>query len=122
MLCCMKYLVCLLLSLAAGFGTYALGAVVWCTIDPDGAGARLLFTIPIALTAMAVPAILGMLAYVFRNEFIREPKPAKPAPQPAAASHESVAPMRPARTSRARLATAPAVGLDEDDLELALAT
>ncbi|MEA2734458.1 MAG: hypothetical protein QOE14_909, partial [Humisphaera sp.] len=45
----MKYLVCLLLSLAAACGTYTLGAVVWCIIDPEGAGTKLLFTIPVAL-------------------------------------------------------------------------
>jgi hypothetical protein len=120
MLCYMKYLVCLLLSLAAGFGTYALGAVVWCTIDPDGAGAKLLFTIPIALTGMAIPAILGMLAFVFRTDFIRDPKPAR---APAAATADSLAPPRSVRTSRARLATAPAMDVDDQDaLELALAT
>ena len=108
---CMTFLICLLLSLSAGFATYALGAVTWCVIDPDGAGAKLLFTIPVALAGMAVPGIIGMLCCAFRCDFIAEPKPARaPATRPARVP----APLRPARTPR------PAA-VDED-LELALAT
>ena len=58
----MKLLVCVLLSLAAGFFIYLTGAVVWCTIDPEGASPSLLFTIPPAIAGMVAPAMLGMLA------------------------------------------------------------
>ncbi len=74
---CMTFLTGLLLSLSAGCATYALGAITWCTIDPEGAGAKLLFTIPVALAGMAVPGIIGLLCCAFRCDFIREPKPAK---------------------------------------------
>jgi hypothetical protein len=73
----MKYLAFLFLSVAAGFGVYSLGAVVWSIVDPHGAGETLLFTIPIALGGMAIPGILGMLCLVFRCDFIAEPRQAK---------------------------------------------
>ena len=60
----MKLLVCVLLSVAAGFFTYLTGAVVWSTIDPLGAGTSLLFTIPTAIAGMAAPALLGVLGLV----------------------------------------------------------
>jgi len=60
----MKWLVCLLLSLAAGFFTYLAGAVVWSTIDPQGAGASLLFTIPPAVAGVAAPTLLALLGLV----------------------------------------------------------
>ena len=115
----MRYLVALLLAVAAGFGAYVVGAVTWSAIDPDGAGARLLFTIPIALSGMAVPGILGILCYVFRCDLIPEPRPQrlrKPAPAPAPAP----ARLRVARNPRP--STAPAPTAVQDDLELALAT
>ena len=70
----MKVIGYLLLSLAAACGVYALGAVVWSMIDPQGAGQTLLFTIPIALGGMAVPGILGVLCLVFRSIFVTEPR------------------------------------------------
>jgi hypothetical protein len=106
------FLTCLLLSLSAGCGTYALGAITWCTIDPDGAGAKLLFTIPVALVGMAVPGIVGLLCCAFRCEFIRAPKPA---------TVPARAPLRSAPARRPATATAPATPMDED-MELALAT
>ena len=60
----MKLLVCVLLSLAAGFFTYLAGAVIWSTVDPQGAGSSLLFTIPPAIAGMAAPALLGVLGLV----------------------------------------------------------
>ena len=110
---CVTFLTCLLLSLGAGFATYALGAIVWCTIDPDDVGAKLLFTIPIALAGMAVPGIIGLLCLTFRCDFIREPKPARRS-SPAIAS---LPPLRPARLSQPAV-----VDVDDDDVELALAT
>src|SRR5688500_8843957 len=111
---CLKYLVCLLLSLAAGFGTYALGAVAWCTIDPAGAGAKLLFTIPIAIVGMAIPGIVGMLCLVFRCDFIPEPQPVRvPAVRPARAA---------ARKTRHPRPVAVAAQPVDEDMELALAT
>ena len=62
----MRLLVCLLLSLAAGFFTYLTGAVIWCTIDPQGAGSSLLFTIPPALAGAFAPALLAMIGVVNR--------------------------------------------------------
>ena len=123
MACCLKYLSCLLLSLSAGFATYALGAVVWCVIDPTGAGAKLLFTIPVAIAGLTIPGIVGMLCLAFRCDWIPEPKPAKetatpqPAPTPSAAD-----PHPPTRKPRSRPATAPATTPVDDDLELVLAT
>jgi hypothetical protein len=102
-------LTCLLLSLSAGFGTYALGAITWCTIDPEGVGARLLFTIPVALAGMTIPGIIGLLCLAFRCDFIREAKPARRAVP-------TRAPLRPARTRR------PAMADVDEDVELALAT
>jgi hypothetical protein len=58
----MKYLVALLLSLAAGFGTFILGAVIWSALDPSGAGRAFLFTIPVAIVCMVVLGLLGMTA------------------------------------------------------------
>jgi hypothetical protein len=55
----MRYAVYTLWSLACGCGMYAGGAVVWSTIDPEGAGRALLFTIPIAVVALAVFALLA---------------------------------------------------------------
>ena len=60
----MRLLVCLLFSLAAGCFTYLTGAVIWSTIDPQGAGASLLFTIPPAIAGVAVPALLAMIAVI----------------------------------------------------------
>lgn len=110
MACCMKYLSCLLLSLAAGCATYAAGAVVWCVIDPQGAGSRLLFTIPVALVGMTVPGTIGMLCVAFRCEFIRDPKPTQ-----AVAS----APVRAPR--QLRPVSARDRRIDDEDLEVAFA-
>jgi hypothetical protein len=125
MLCrCLTFLIYLLLSLSAGFGTYALGAVTWSVIDPEGAGAKLLFTIPVALAGMAIPGIIGLLCWTFRCDFIPEPKPARAttkrpapvaAPEPAPAPAPEPALLRPTRTPR------PATNVD-DDMELVLAT
>ena len=117
----MTFITCLLLSVSAGSATYAAGAIAWCIIDADGAGRRLLFTIPVALSVMAVPGILGAVCLAFRCDFYREPRAAKlstaarPAHLPAAAS------LRPMRPSRPAIATAPASNLDEE-MELAFAT
>jgi len=109
----MTFITSLLLSLSAGSATYAAGAIMWCTIDPEGAGAKLLFTIPVALAGMAVPGILGALCLAFRCDFIPEPRTVKAiAPTPAPA------PRRPVRTARPQIATSTATDLDE----LALAT
>jgi len=105
----MTLTITLLLSLSAGFGTYALGAIVWCVFDPDDVGARLLFTIPIALAGMMLPGVLGLVGLAFRCDFIREPKPMRrPVSTPA--------PLRPTRARR------PATVDRDDDVELALAT
>jgi hypothetical protein len=62
-----RLLICLLLSIAAGAAVYLGGAVVWSLIDPDGAGVPLLFTIPLALIAAAVPGLLGTLGMINTN-------------------------------------------------------
>jgi hypothetical protein len=113
---CLSFMICLLLSLSAGFATYTVGAIAWCVIDPQGAGAKLLFTIPIALAGMAVPGIIGLLCAAFRCEFTTDPKPVKQ----RAALPERV---RPMRTPQPALATptAPAAPVDQE-LELAFAT
>ena len=120
MSCCVKYLSCLLLSLATGCATYALGAVCWSVWDPHGAGAKLLFTIPIALAGMAIPGITGLLCVAFHCDFIADPEPTTPALRPAPAPASTT--VHTARTSRARLSTVPATQFDSDDIELALAT
>ena len=91
----MRLVVCLLFALAAACGTYALGAIVWSAVDPEHAGVILLFTIPLAIAAAALPALLGIVALIFRCDWHRrtrrmrpphaEPSPA-PAPAPAPAS------------------------------------
>jgi len=113
----MTFITCLLMSVSAGSATYAAGAIAWCTIDPDGAGAKLLFTIPLALAVMAVPGILGAMCLAFRCDFYREPRTAKAvvATRPA-----PTAPLRPIRPHPA-VATTPVAEMD-DDMELALAT
>ena len=112
----MTFLTCLLLSLSAGSATYAAGAIAWCTVDPDGAGAKLLFTIPVALAGMAVPGILGLVCCAFRCDFIREPRVAK---AKVARANVATPPSRqPARTARP---ATPAIPV-EDDLDLAFAT
>ena len=105
----MTLIISLLLSLSAGFGTYALGAIVWCIIDPDDVGAKMLFTIPVALAGMIVPGILGLVGCAFRCEFITEPRVAPTGATPVAA------PLRPSRQSR------PASEMDEE-IDFALAT
>ena len=113
---CLSFITCLLLSLSAGFATYTVGAIVWCVIDPQGAGAKLLFTIPLALAGMAIPGIIGLLCAAFRCEFIADPEPAR---QRAAVP----ARLRPIRTPQPATAagTASAAPVD-DELELAFAT
>ena len=107
---CMRYLACLCLSASAGFATYAIGAVAWSAIDPLGAGAKLLFTIPIALAGMAVPGILGTLCFVFRGAFVPQHRHvSKPVPRQVP------------RPVRAFPQPAPVVQIDEDDLEAVLA-
>jgi hypothetical protein len=96
----------LLLSLSAGFGSYALGAIVWCVLDPEDVGAKMLFTIPPALAGMGIPGIIGMLCWTFRCDLIGEPK-AKPA------APSVIRAVRPARA---------ADHVHDDDVELALAT
>lgn len=63
----MRALASLLLSLSAGAGTWTLGAILWSTLDPTGAGAELLFTIPISLATAAVLAIAGMTLKTFHH-------------------------------------------------------
>jgi hypothetical protein len=58
----------MLLSLAAGFFTYLAGAVIWSTVDPQGAGSSLLFTLPPAVAGVAAPALLAMLSVVIRRD------------------------------------------------------
>jgi hypothetical protein len=60
----MKLVVCLLLSMAAGFATYLMGAVIWATLDPLGAGSALIFTLPPAIAGLSVPALVALLAAV----------------------------------------------------------
>ena len=112
----MTFITCLLLSLSAGSATYAAGAIAWCAIDPEGAGAKLLFTIPIALAVMAVPGILGAVCLAFRCDFYREPRAAKVAVATAAAA--TPAGMRPSRP----VVAAPTPAHVEDELDLAFAT
>jgi hypothetical protein len=108
----LTFFIGLLLSLSAGCGTYAIGAIVWSVIDPSEVGAKLLFTIPIALAGMTIPGIIGLLCYTFRGDFIAEPRRAtKPSRVPAPA------PPRPARTPRPAM-----VDPGDDEVELALAT
>ena len=97
---------CLLLSLSAGFGTYALGAILWCVIDPEDVGAKMLFTIPIALAGMAIPGIIGMLCWTFRCDLIPEAKAAKTV----------------AAAKRAPRPVPPPAHVHDEDIELALAT
>ena len=104
---CVTLFTCLLLSLSAGFGTYALGTIVWCVIDPENVGAKMLFTIPIALAGMTIPGIIGMLCWTFRCDMIGEPKAAKTA---ATAAVRAPTPARSADHAH------------DDDVELALAT
>lgn len=100
---CVNLLTCLLLSFSAGFGTYALGAIIWCIADPADVGARLLFTIPIALAGMTIPGIIGALCWTFRCDLIGE--------------------ARPTTTHAPRVVPAPAAHVEHaDDIELALAT
>jgi len=65
----MKFVVCLLLSLAAGFFTYLAGAVVWSTLDPQGAGASLLFTLPLAVAGAVAPTLLAIAGLINRALF-----------------------------------------------------
>ena len=122
----MRYLVCILLSAAAGSAAFALGAVIWSSLDPHGAGTGLLFTIPLALAGIAIPGILGTLGLVFRCDLIREPRMQKqrvplPHPRPRPLPQPAVPPARPA-PAPARKPAAPAATPAHDDLELALAT
>ena len=59
--------ICLLLSFAAGAAVYLAGAIVWCLVDPLGAGQSLMVTLPLALTAAAAPAMLGVLGMINSN-------------------------------------------------------
>ena len=63
----LRLLIFLLLSISAGAAVFLGGAVVWCLIDPDGAGKPLLFSIPLALVGAAIPGLLGMLGMVNTN-------------------------------------------------------
>lgn len=110
----MRVIVCLLLAMACGFGTYVLGAVLWSAADPQGAGTVLLFTIPPAIAGMAVPALFGVIALINRCDWAA-PRPARVAP---VAAQASTAAPRPARS-----APAPARPAFEsaDDLQLAAA-
>ena len=90
----MRILVSILLSVAIGFATYVVGAVLWTIADPLGAGSSLLFTIPVAVVGMAVPALIGALAMINHcrwdtRELVRRrlkrPKPARPIPPRSAA-------------------------------------
>ena len=60
----MRILLCLLFGLACGCGFYVLAAVIWSIIDPSGAGAVLLFTIPAAVAAAALPALVGFIGMI----------------------------------------------------------
>ena len=60
----MRLLICVLLSLAAGFFAYLAGAVVWSTIDPQGAGSTLLFTLPLAVAGVAMPTLLASVGLI----------------------------------------------------------
>ena len=82
----MRVVVCLLFALAAGFGTYALGAVVWASLDPEHAGKVLLFSIPVAIAGCAVPALLGIIVLVLSGPGSRErqQRVVAKAPRPAA--------------------------------------
>jgi hypothetical protein len=100
----MRVVVSLLFALAAGCGTYSLGAVIWASLDPEHAGKVLLFSIPLALAATAVPALFGVLALVMSgNGSRRDGKAVPPAPANAPS---------PAATRRRGL---------RDDAELSLA-
>jgi hypothetical protein len=71
----MRLLVCLFLALACGSATYLAGAVVWSMLDPQGAGAALLFTIPVAIAAAALPAVVGTLALVNQHYLAKRHSP-----------------------------------------------
>jgi hypothetical protein len=60
----MRIVICFLGSLAVGCATYLLGAIVWSIADPSGAGKVLLFTIPLAIAGMALPAVLLIIGAV----------------------------------------------------------
>ena len=80
----MRLVVYLLLSLAAGAAVYLGGAVIWCLADPKGAGVSLLFTIPLALLAAAIPALIGMIGLINSSALRQPDKPpadALPAPK-----------------------------------------
>ena len=62
-----RLLICLLLSVAAGAAVYLTGAIVWCLVDPLGAGQSLMVTLPLALSAVAAPAMLGVLGMINTN-------------------------------------------------------
>lgn len=93
----MRVVVCLLFALAAGFGTYALGAVIWAALDPEHAGKVLLFSIPLTLAATAVPALLGVLLLAFQCDWSGQRKERKSsvraaakAPRPAATKSRGI--------------------------------
>lgn len=122
----MKYLVSLLLAMAAGCGMYALGAILWAVADPAGAGASLLFTIPAALGAMAISGLLGTIALATRCNWDCPAEPDRS--QPARAQTEPVRPPLavsprpvPQRPASRRPVARPAPQLAEPGLELCAA-
>jgi hypothetical protein len=92
----MKYMVCLLFALAIGCGSYAAGAVIWAAVDPQGAGISLLFTIPVAITAAAVPALLGVMLLINRCDWgwgmrrAKRPRKVQSKPQAVRAEYEDL--------------------------------
>ena len=82
----MRLVVCLLLAMAAGFGVYLTGAIVWTVIDPQVAAPSLLFTIPFAIVGTIVPALLGVLALVIRCRIGRRAARRRRAGKPSGAS------------------------------------
>lgn len=84
----MRLMVCVLGSIAIGCASYLLGAIVWSIVDPPGASKSLLFTIPIAIAGVTVPAVLAMMGavYVARSGTSRRRKRVRThAPRPEAA-------------------------------------
>ena len=69
----MRFVVCLFLAAAAGCGSFALGAILWSTFDPLGAGKLLLVLIFPTFAAMAFFGALGLMGLVLRCDW-RQPR------------------------------------------------
>ena len=94
----MRFIVCVLVSIAIGAATYTLGAVIWSIADPLGASNVLLFTIPIAIAVITIAALLAVAILMLfcvgrrpvRNRKHAAPVPAKPSASPSRGHHEEL--------------------------------